>query len=39
VTKCRLLEDALNSKDKNSTALLIQAAKTDVVRDADSESK
>ena len=37
--KCKLLEETLGSKDKNSTALLIQAAKTEVVRDADSESK
>jgi hypothetical protein len=37
--KCRLLEETLQAKNPNSIGMLIQAAKTDVVRDGDSESK
>lgn len=37
--KCRLLEDTLKAKNPNSIGMLIQAAKTDVVRDGDGESK
>ena len=37
--KCRLLEDTAKSKNPNSIGMLIQAAKTDVVNDNESESK
>jgi len=37
--KCRLLEETVNTKNPNSIGMLIQAAKTDVVRDGESESK
>lgn len=37
--KCRLLEDTLKAKNPNSIGMLIQAAKTDAVRDGESESK
>ena len=37
--KCRLLEETLKSKNPNSIGLLLQANKTDAVRDSDSESK
>ena len=37
--KCRLLEETVKSKNPNSIGMLIQAAKTDVVRDGQSESK
>jgi len=37
--KCRLLEETMKSKNPNSIGMLIQAAKTDVVRDGESESR
>ena len=37
--KCRLLEDTVKAKNPNSIGMLIQAAKTDVVRDGETESK
>ena len=37
--KCRLLEDTVNAKNPNSISMLIQAAKTDVVRDNEADSK
>lgn len=37
--KCRLLEETLKAKNPNSIGMLIQAAKTDAVRDGESESK
>jgi hypothetical protein len=37
--KCKLLEETIKSKNPNSIGMLIQAAKTDVVRDDDSQSK
>jgi hypothetical protein len=37
--KCRLLEDTVKSKNPNSIGMLIQASKTEAVRDGESESK
>lgn len=37
--KCRLLEETVKSKNPNSIGMLIQAAKTDVVRDGETGSK
>lgn len=37
--KCKLLEDTIKAKNPNSIGMLIQAAKTEVVRDGESESK
>lgn len=37
--KCRLLEDTVKAKNPNSIGMLIQAAKTEAVRDGESESK
>ena len=36
--KCKLLEETIKSKNPNSIGMLIQAAKTDVVREGDSAS-
>ena len=37
--KCKLLEDTINSKQPNSIGMLIQASKTEAVRDGETESK